>query len=137
MRLSKVLSAALLLTSLGALGQVDAERAAEQADGAWLILVDHGKYVDSWKEASTLFRSALTEGAWAKQIGQVRGPLGDVASRKLLTATYSKTLPGAPDGEYVVAQFQTEFAHKKSAVETVVSAREKDESWRMAGYFIR
>jgi hypothetical protein len=54
-----------------------------------------------------------------------------------MKATYSKSLPGAPDGEYVVAQFQTEFVHKRSAVETVVSTREKDGSWKITGYFIK
>jgi len=60
-----------------------------------------------------------------------------VESRKLTNAKYSKSLPGAPDGEYVVVQYQTSFEHKKEAVETVTSALGKDGSWRLAGYFIK
>jgi hypothetical protein len=46
-------------------------------------------------------------------------------------------LPGAPDGEYVVFQFDTQFEHKRAAVETVTPMRDPDGSWRVSGYFIR
>lgn len=84
-----------------------------------------------------MFRSAVTEESWDKTIEAVRTPLGKVETRKLMKATYTKTLPGAPDGEYVVIQYQTSFEHKKEAVETVISTREKDGGWRLAGYFIK
>ena len=35
-------------------------------------------------------------------------------------------LPGAPDGQYLVLQFNTSFAEKKAAVETVTVGLEKD-----------
>jgi hypothetical protein len=47
------------------------------------------------------------------------------------------TLPGAPDGKYWTIQFDTSFAAKAEAVETVTFMLEKDGSWRAAGYFIR
>jgi hypothetical protein len=56
---------------------------------------------------------------------------------QLKSRTYSTTLPGAPDGEYVVIQYQTSFANKKASVETVTPMREKDGRWRVSGYFIR
>ena len=46
-------------------------------------------------------------------------------------------LPGAPDGEYVVFQFDTQFERKRAAVETVTPMRDPDGSWRVSGYFIR
>jgi hypothetical protein len=46
-------------------------------------------------------------------------------------------LPGAPDGQYVVMQFETSFANKKSAIETVTFMLEKDGQWKSAGYFIK
>lgn len=58
-------------------------------------------------------------------------------SRKLKSATYTKTLPGAPDGEYVVIQYDSSFVNKKSAVETVTPMLDKDGKWRVSGYFIR
>lgn len=66
-----------------------------------------------------------------------RVPLGKVQSRKLKSATYTKTLPGAPDGQYVVLQYESSFEHKQSAVETVTPMLDNDGKWRVSGYFIK
>ena len=47
------------------------------------------------------------------------------------------SLPGAPDGEYVVLQFDTSFANKKEAVETVTPMLDKDGKWKVSGYYIK
>jgi hypothetical protein len=70
-------------------------------------------------------------------VAPVRDPLGKVLSRALKSATYTTTLPGAPDGQYVVIQYDTAFEHKKSAVETITSMLDKDGTWRVSGYFIK
>ncbi len=134
--LRSVVAAGLVAMSLHVVAQDTPEQMAQRSDQAWLSTVDAAKYPESWEMASTMFRSAVSKEVWATKIQSVREPLGRVESRKLQTATYSKTLPGAPDGEYVVAKFRTSCEHKRDAVETVVSAREKDGSWRLAGYFI-
>jgi hypothetical protein len=66
-----------------------------------------------------------------------RKPLGELVSRKLKSANFMTSLPGAPDGEYVVLQFETAFENKKSAVETITPMLEKDGKWRVSGYYIR
>jgi len=66
-----------------------------------------------------------------------REPLGKVLWRKVKSATYTKTLPGAPDGEYVVIQYDTSFEHKQSAVETITPMLDQDGKWRVSGYFIK
>jgi hypothetical protein len=43
----------------------------------------------------------------------------------LKSAEYKTSLPGAPDGEYVVLIFNTVFENKKAAVETVTMTPEK------------
>jgi len=48
----------------------------------------------------------------------------------------TSALPGAPDGQYEMLEFQTSFALKKDATETVVLAREPS-GWKVDGYFIR
>jgi hypothetical protein len=52
-------------------------------------------------------------------------------------AQFTRTLPGAPDGDYVVIQYRTRFEHKAAAVETVPPMRDADGQWRVSGYFIR
>ena len=103
---------------------------------AWLKLIDSGKYADSWKEASAYFRARVPEKTWVSMVQGVRAPLGARTSRKLQNLTFTKTLPGAPDGSYAVMVFQTSFQNKASAAEQLTVMADGDQ-WRAAGYFIR
>ena len=113
------------------------QKAAVASAEKWLGLIDTGKYAASWKEAGTFFRNNVTEQKWEQTMQGMRKPLGSLVSRKLKTDVYETSLPGAPDGEYVVMQFDTSFANKKSAIETVTTMLDKDGQWRVVGYFIR
>ncbi len=113
--------------------QAEATAAAE----SWLARVDAGAYAASWDEAAPLFQGAVERDKWSSTLEAVRGPLGKLVARTLKSAQYSKTLPGAPDGEYVVLQFDASFEHKKSAVETVTPMKAADGAWRVSGYYIR
>jgi hypothetical protein len=113
------------------------EQAAESAALSWLALVDAGNYAQSWIAASTLFRQKVPQSQWqAAAAASARGPLGALKSRQLLSATLAHTLPGAPDGVYVVVQFTTSFEHKTTAVETITPMKDQDGAWRVSGYFI-
>jgi hypothetical protein len=69
--------------------------------------------------------------------GSVRNPLGMLVCRKLKSREYTEKIPGAPDGRYVVIQYDTVFENKSSAVETVTPMADPDGAWRVSGYFIR
>lgn len=113
------------------------EKEAQSAAEAWLALVDAGNYAQSWNDAAAYFKKAVDQPGWEKQVDAVRAPLGKLTSRTLKSANYATSLPGAPDGEYVVLQFDASFQNKKSAVETVTPMKEPDGRWRVSGYFIR
>ena len=117
--------------------QQQPEQLAQQSADTWLALVDSGKYADSWQEASQLFKAHATKEQWQSALVATRDPLGKMLSRKVKSATYKKELPGAPDGDYVVVQYETSFEHKQSAVETVTPMLDKDGKWRVSGYFIK
>lgn len=134
--LAIVVAAAIAPSAAHASNQAAVRQATKAAD-SWLKLVDEGKYGESWQQASAIFRNAISKHAWARQVGAVRAPLGAVESRKLKIARYETTLPGAPDGKYVVIQYATSFANKKSAVETVTPMLGKDGRWHVSGYYIR
>jgi hypothetical protein len=114
-----------------------AEKAAEQAARVWLGSLDAGDYAESWKQASSLFQSKVTEEQWKTAARNARGPYGKVLSRKVKSAQFERTLPYAPDGEYVVIQYETSFENKKDAVETVTPMKEKDGAWKVSGYYVR
>jgi len=100
-------------------------------------MVDEGKYADSWDEAAEYFKRAVKKEQWEESLLAVREPLGKLVSRELKSQTYKNSLPGAPDGQYVVIQFQSSFENKKSAIETVTPVLDKDGNWRVSGYYIK
>jgi len=113
------------------------EDAAVSAAKAWLDQVDGENYGESWDEAAELFKGAVTRNNWIKAMQTVRKPLGKTLSRELISSSYQTTLPGAPDGEYVVIQFKTAFENNNSTTETITPALEGDGKWRTSGYFIK
>lgn len=102
----------------------------------WLTIVDKGEYAESWNEAAEYFKTAVPEGKWVQMVQAVRYPLGKIISRKIKSTTYTASLPGCPDGQYVVIQIDSSFEHKKTAIETVTPMLDKDGNWRVAGYCI-
>jgi hypothetical protein len=114
-----------------------AEKSAQEAAQSWLALVDSGKYSESWDEAAQVFKERVTREQWEAALKSVRTPLGQLESRKLKSAQFTRELPGAPDGEYVVILYDTTFQKKKSSLETVTPMKDKDGQWRVSGYFIK
>jgi hypothetical protein len=127
----------ILCTATVMAGRSDKEKAAIASAEKWLRIVDKGKYSESWKESSEYFKQAVTQEQWEQAVQAVREPLGKLISRKVKSATYATSLPGAPDGEYVIIQFNTSFENKKSGIETVTPMMDKDGMWRVSGYYIK
>jgi hypothetical protein len=133
-----LVAVALALSVITAIAQdSDKEQTAVLAAEKWLRMVDEGKYSDSWQEAAEYFRNAINQEQWNRSLQAVRKPLGEVVSRQMKSATYTTSLPGAPDGEYVVIQFDTAFENKKAAIETVTPMMDQDGTWRVSGYYIK
>ncbi len=126
----------LLVAPLAFAANQEKTRAAEKAVAEWLELVDEKQYESSWIQSASLFRNAISSSDWARAIERARGPLGSVVSRQLVSATYTTTLPGAPDGEYVVMQYQTRFENKARGIETITPMLDEGQ-WRVSGYFVR
>jgi len=128
----------LLAPALPAQSQQDTEAAAAGTSAlAWLALTDSGQYAESWQNASSFFRAAITSEDWVQALSGARASFGELRSRDMASAQYSTSLPGAPDGHYVVFEFNSSFDHKAAAVETVTAMKDLDGAWRVGGYFIR
>ena len=113
------------------------EELAQSAAETWLKLIDAGKYQDSWGQTARLFKARVTKDQWQQSAAAARKPLGKLVSRTLKGRQYVEALPGAPDGKYVVIQYDSVFENKASAVETVTPTLDTDGVWRVSGYFIR
>lgn len=110
---------------------------AQRAAQAWLASIDAANYAQSWDEAASVFQEAVAKAQWETAARSARGPLGALKERKTKSATFTRSLPGAPDGEYVVIQYDSRFENKAKAVETVTPMRDKDGRWKVSGYYIK
>lgn len=131
-----LLSAVLICTSAFS-GESESISQAKEAASSWLKLVDSGNYAASWDQASSLFKAVVTESSWKSALKSSRGSLGAVRARELQSATFTQTIPGAPDGEYVIIKYVSHFENKANAIETVTPVLGNDGSWRVSGYYVK
>lgn len=103
----------------------------------WLGKMDEGNYAECYTASADAVKKAVAEEKWKEAMVLFRTPMGVVVSRKMIKSEEVRELPGMPDGEHRLMQFATEFANKKSAVETVIFTKENDGVWKNSGYFIR
>jgi hypothetical protein len=94
----------------------------------WLVLVDDKNYTQSWSEAGKAFQGRAKTDAWAKEAGEKRAPLGAVANRGLKSIDLSRN-------NIAVIRYDTAFARKAAAVETVTLAFENG-SWSVTDYSV-
>lgn len=109
---------------------------AREAAQRWQAVIDEGSYGESWEQAATLFRIGISKENWQKRARASRRELGKPLARQFKSATFTRGLPGAPEGEYVIVQFISQFETRSSALETVSMTRELDGVWRVAVYSI-
>jgi hypothetical protein len=143
MRRTVATIATVLCAAFSVAAQDDAEVETTAIDEAveaaetWLAIVDSAGWAKSHTEAAQYFKSQVPVDVWIRQIRSVRTEVGPVLSRKLTGSQYATTLPGAPDGEYVVLIFSTIFENKPEATETVTPMKDPDGTWRVSGYFVK
>ena len=95
----------------------------------WLTLIDDGNFVQSWNEAAPAFKKSHSAAAWTSQATALRTPLGAVVSRDLKSVDLSRS-------RVAQVRYDTSFAHKSGAVETVTLAFGNG-AWAVNGYSIK
>jgi hypothetical protein len=115
----------------------EAELAAQVAAEKWLTQIDFANYEESWNLSAEIFKKNVSLEQWKESIKSVHESIGKVLSRALKSKQYATELLGAPDGEYVVIQYETTFENKQSGTETVTPMKDSDGEWRVSGYFVK
>jgi len=110
---------------------------ASAAADAWLGHIDAGDRAASWRETSSLFRQMVTEEQWTEAHEKVTAVLGHALGREMRDTEHRTSVPGAPDGHYVLLKYDTRFERKQEGVETVVTMLDTDGEWRVGGYFVQ
>lgn len=101
----------------------------------WLTLVDDQNYADAYKQMGAAARSKISEQNFAANTGGMRAPLGAMSSRTLKDVNAARTLPGMRNGQYTIVRYDSGFAHKAAAVESVTLELENG-AWSVVAYSV-
>lgn len=112
------------------------ELAAQRQALGFLNYLDQGRFADSYAYTGMLIRAQLDRDAFTAQIQKTRAGTGALQSRELIDASYTTTVSGAPEGQYVVLHYHASFANRPDAVETLYLTLAKG-YWRVVGYNIK
>ena len=96
----------------------------------WLTLVDDSNYAESAKQMGTQAHKADID-----KLPSLREPLGAMSSRNLKDVTLPRTVAGMPAGQYAVVRYESNFARKAVAIETITLAMTKT-GWAVVAYRI-
>lgn len=113
--------------------------ATEQAGQAalrWLASLDANNFEACWNGLAPAVKGQVAKADFDGSLSAVREQYGSVRTRHPSKVTFTHAMPGAPDGDYVVLQYDTEFSKGARAVETVIPMRTAD-GWKVSGYFVR
>jgi hypothetical protein len=103
----------------------------------WLDLIDHGKFDESWLAAAVVLQETITQKEWSADLAARQPKLGRTIMRERKTESYSKTLRGAPTGDYVIVTYLTKFEKTPLVEETLAVAKDAIGQWHVAGYDIK
>ncbi|HEU4549861.1 MAG TPA: DUF4019 domain-containing protein [Rhizomicrobium sp.] len=120
-----IASAAPVRVSQSSPGKATPDDRARQ----WLTLLDDGDYGRSWQESGKALRSREDAASWTSRIKAMREPLGAMASRNL-------RLIELVNSEKVVVRYDSVFAHKATAQETVTLGLENG-GWAVIDYALK
>jgi hypothetical protein len=112
------------------------ESAAQRQALGFLGYLDEGRFADSYAYTGMLLRARADSEAYAAQIQKARAGAGTLQARELIDAAYNTSVEGAPQGQYVILHYHSNFANRQDTVETITLALAKG-YWRVDGYYIK
>jgi Protein of unknown function (DUF4019) len=118
-----------------------AEEKAKQKDAAlkvaetYIVLLDKGKYGESWDTMTSEVKKGITRRKWVDTLGKTRGTYGDLQGRKLNKVDMRATeVAEKYDEAWVYTNFQSLDGQVASELLIVVLLKGKD--WTVSSYYI-
>ncbi len=102
----------------------------------WLTLLDDANYTDAYAQMSSAAKGKTAMPAWQNRLVTTRQSLGAMASRNIKDVKLTKVRPGMSDGQSATVRFDSGFAKKAAAVESVTLISEKG-GWSVTDYSIQ
>ena len=112
------------------------ELAAQRQAMGFLGYLDDGRFADSYAYTGVLLRAQADRELFTSQIQKARAGTGALQARELIDAAYNTSVEGAPEGQYVILHYHSNFANRPDTVETITLALAKG-YWRVDGYYIK
>ena len=131
----RVLFLSVLVAVAGFLVQAAPADEASASGQKWLALLDEQRYEESWQQAAAMFRDEVKQDRWVEVLKASREPLGSLVSRATSRVDFTKTLRGAPDGDYAIIHFTTSFTNKDGVTERLTLVKQ-DGRWQVAAYAV-
>jgi hypothetical protein len=104
----------------------------------WLIMLDRGKFSESWEVADSFYKAATPKEAYLESMKYFRGELGRTGSRTITKINYTNSVSHRPDGKYVIVDFETSFSMiDKKTLEEVTLSKDKGGFWKVTDYEFR
>ena len=111
------------------------KEAALKAADSYLVLLDRGKYAESWDASAEDLRKGLPRGKWVDALTKTRRPFGRPRSRKLNRIEMRATEdPRRVDQAWVYSDLRTSSG--ESCGELAIVFFERGKEWKVSGYFI-
>lgn len=119
---------AILALNSAALAQQAAQPTPDDRARQWLTLLDNANYTQAWTDAGPGLRDSNKNGAWAADTAKQREPLGAMVSRDLKDVKLT--------GRTATVRYDSSFAQKARATETVTLELKQPDGWNVTGYKI-
>src|ERR1700761_3458313 len=95
------------------------ELAAQRQALGVLGYLDDGRLADAYAYTGMLLRAKADRESFTTQVQKARANAGALQARELIDAAYNTTVEGAPQGQYVILHYHSNFANRPDTVETV------------------
>lgn len=137
--ISLLLAAVVFSMSAGAAGGApsDPKAAVVFISQTWLKEIDEGRYQQAYDYTGTWFHHLVTAEEWIPWMVRYSVNLGRCTQRQQAKEVVFKTDPkGQFEGDWAYVEFESSFEKHGDKTQLVVLKKEKDGTWKVAGYSI-
>lgn len=113
------------------------EQKATLAANTFLSKVDATEFAVSWDIGAALLREKVTKEEWVDNLSKIHEITGKLVERKQTKASYTTSAKDAPDGDYIIFLYDSNFEKRTGRKESIITTLESDGVWRVAGYHIK
>ena len=115
--------------------ELNSSQALAEAE-QFVATIDVSKYSQAYNSASPYLHLSKLEKEWIDEQTRTRKLIGQPLSRQLKGIRSRETYPGLPDGNYLLAHYQTRTEHKSKATEIILLLQQENQ-WQVCLYYFK